>query len=991
MIDSVAFKTRARTIDHLGREQIADCPTAISELWKNAYDAYAREVSLHIHDGEIPIAALVDDGHGMNRHEFEEKWLVVGTESKADGSKVSEEDRNGLPFRPRQGQKGIGRLSSAALGPLLLIVSKRKTDLFVAALIDWRIFENPFLYLQDIEIPVVEFSEKQEIFDLLPKMFDRLMGNLWGDGNDKARDERISSAWKTNDTLEESEGRQLTREFIEKAIIGAAYAERHFQQWPLWTGKKDTGTALLIGDISFDLIAQMDTSVMSEDQSAADQAKKRLFETLSNFTDPFVEPNTENASYITNKDFSYSVTAWKGSLCTPIISDDREFDIKNLEELEHVVKGTIDSSGIFKGHIKAFGRWLDGEIAILPKTGVPNRSDSKVGPFQLYIGTFERELKSTTHASEVFADLKKKAEQYAGVMVYRNGLRVMPYGREDSDFFEIEKRRALHAGREFWVTRSTFGRVAITRELNPNLKDKAGREGIIDNKASKVFRDLVVNILMTTARRYFGTDSDVRKQSLPGIQRDRAKEKALEAQKQIRSRKRKEFRKNLQQFSVPLLELSNKLESIGDKARTDKLPDTEIELLELRDSLTEAANRFRELNIDPPSGDLGTLDETYGDYRRKRGQVKELLVQLNDTVVRKLEILKPKSSRDVASSELNRNAAFLHSRLRRWSDETKEILNSEIRRITELVECRNKSYHTEMIPLLEDLEQNRISLTKALDILDKERDKLDRENSELFEPYISTLKSLQSSIDIETLVSFTMKESDDVRKELDRLNALAQLGITVEIIGHEIEGLEMTITRGLREMPVEVQKSSAYNAVKTAHSTLIDRLRFLSPLKLSGEKIKTWISGDKIVEYLIDFFGEKLKQNGISFEATPSFRRFSIYEQFSRIYPVFINLVNNSSYWVALSKVEEKRILLDVVDDKVIISDDGPGVDEEDYKFLFSLFFTRKVRGGRGVGLYLCRANLAAGGHTIQYVTDNALKKLPGANFIIDFKGAKYV
>ena len=95
MIDSVAFKTRARTVDHLGREQIADCPTAISELWKNAYDAYAREVALHIYNGDVPIASLVDDGHGMNRHEFEEKWLVIGTESKATGSKVSKEDRNG--------------------------------------------------------------------------------------------------------------------------------------------------------------------------------------------------------------------------------------------------------------------------------------------------------------------------------------------------------------------------------------------------------------------------------------------------------------------------------------------------------------------------------------------------------------------------------------------------------------------------------------------------------------------------------------------------------------------------------------------------------------------------------------------------------------------------------------------------------------------------------------------------------------------------------
>ena len=38
-----------------------------------------------IFDGNIKIAAIVDDGHGMNRAEFESKWLIVGTESKTNG------------------------------------------------------------------------------------------------------------------------------------------------------------------------------------------------------------------------------------------------------------------------------------------------------------------------------------------------------------------------------------------------------------------------------------------------------------------------------------------------------------------------------------------------------------------------------------------------------------------------------------------------------------------------------------------------------------------------------------------------------------------------------------------------------------------------------------------------------------------------------------------------------------------------------------------
>lgn len=90
MVASVSFQTRARTIDHLGREQIADCPTAISELWKNAYDAYARNVSLNIFDGELPVSSLVDDGHGMSINDVRDKWLTVGTESKATGIEVDE-------------------------------------------------------------------------------------------------------------------------------------------------------------------------------------------------------------------------------------------------------------------------------------------------------------------------------------------------------------------------------------------------------------------------------------------------------------------------------------------------------------------------------------------------------------------------------------------------------------------------------------------------------------------------------------------------------------------------------------------------------------------------------------------------------------------------------------------------------------------------------------------------------------------------------------
>ena len=244
MIRSVAFQTKARTVDHLGREQIADTPTAISELWKNAFDAYSRNVALDIYDGDEPVAAITDDGHGMNRQEFENRWLVVGTESKATSEKTPFEDRNGLFVRPRQGQKGIGRLSCANLGPILLLASKRRNQPFVVALLDWRLFENPFINLSDIQVPVGESDDKDGVLKLLPDLINELRSNIIGDNVDDARAVRIKNAWSAYDALYETEKADgVTNKLLapSQAVLDTiddlSFDERHLLQWPLWSGE----------------------------------------------------------------------------------------------------------------------------------------------------------------------------------------------------------------------------------------------------------------------------------------------------------------------------------------------------------------------------------------------------------------------------------------------------------------------------------------------------------------------------------------------------------------------------------------------------------------------------------------------------------------------------------------------------------------------------------------------------------------------------------
>lgn len=990
MIESLAFQTRARTIDHLGREQIADCPTAVSELWKNAYDAYARNVALNIYDGMPAIASIVDDGHGMNRDEFVGRWLVVGTESKADQKETPEEDRAGLAFRTKQGQKGIGRLSSANLGPLLLVVSKRRSDRFVAALIDWRLFENPYLYLVDIEIPVVEFDEKQELLPLLPEMFDRLMGNVWGNANPKSRSERdirIDMAWKQFSEQEISEGKsETTQSRIENTVISTVFEERHLAEWPLWRGESDRGTILAISDIQFDLEAQLSHRDPNAD-SAVRQARDQLFQTLANFTDPFLNGDERKDGYGTI-DFSTRVTAWNGHLQRRIVEEGHPFDLEALFALEHVVDGHVDEYGVFRGRVKAYGEWQESVVKIDPASDISTRRDLLVGPFHFRIGTFEVHEENSVLDNETFRFLEDQAEKYSGLLVYRNGLRVLPYGREGNDFFEIEKRRTKHAGREFWSLRRLFGRVALRKESNPNLRDKAGREGLIDNRAAKCFRDLVENILKTTARTHFGTDSELRKKVIPDRQAEYKRRKAEEARNKERALSRKKFRKNLDKYTPILAGLLAEIEQIEERLRSTDLQ-LEDDIIALRTASQELKRRYQEISLGEAPHNLGAQEERYLHFRKDSKRAKQQLESISDSLNSALELIKPRSAKDIASSELSANAAFLHRRLRAWTQEAKGLLGSELERIAEVQNERNKAYHAKMLPLLDDVEEGRLSLRKVSELLEQERNVQDFENEELFEPYISALNSLKESIDLAGLARFSQDQADELREEVARIHGLAQLGITVEIIGHEIEALEQTISSGLDRLPGNVKDSPSFASVKASYEALAGRLRFLSPLKLSGPKTRINLTGQLIFNYVMEFFGNDLERAGIRLHATPAFLAFSVFEQPARIYPVFINLVNNAAYWVNHSKNELKEILLDTVDSKVVVADTGPGVDDEDRKRLFQLFFTRKVRGGRGVGLYLCRTNLAAGGHTIEYA-DGERCSLPGANFILDFKGAKY-
>lgn len=967
MTTGVSFQTRARTIDHLGRGQIADAPTAISELWKNAYDAYAQNVGLHIFDGTPELAAIMDDGVGMSREDVVGRWLVIGTESKIEEFGLSPPETFGLPLRPRQGEKGIGRLSVAFLAPATILISKKAGSDFVVVIVDWRLFENPFLSLDDIRLPVEEFATADALADGLSGLLGVLRSNFGDEQSERGR--RLAEGWaRYSDYEQRQQAAVTTKAAIERSWQHLPLGRRHLEEWPAFLGISDHGTAMFMPEINHELSVWVRPDETGEE---IDEVKERLRQTLTGFTDPYSEKRPQ---------FDYEVFVHRGDESERIISASDIFGIDGLHDLEHYIDGGFDERGVFTGRVVAFGQDL-GIKEFIPRRPPPMRGRDRLGAFRFAIGTFEVDERRSTHDHNQHAFLMAQTEKFAGVSVYRDFLRVMPYGRPDADFLGMEERRSKNAGREFWAHRRSFGRIGITRAGNSALRDKAGREGFVDNRAFRELRILVIEFLRDAARRYFGSDSALRSEVLPGIMERKALQR--EAADQARARRRKGMREFLREQSAPLEEALQRTKALLSLAQETLKSRDRIQATVLAARASEIRLVGEQLRPPAPPARLGDLEDRWRDYR---DGYQELLEGLQDLAKATAEVeaaLEGETPAEVLARRFKEQEEALIDQLQAYGVAIDERM-AALRIVWRTKQAEDATELRKRVGHILDGAITTSNLLGLLNLVDANRAELVDTFAGRYLPFLDTLDQLVEGIDLEGAYAITEDDRLELEEQLKDLRAVAQVGVTVEIIGHEFETLEGEVRRNLAKLPNDVKHSAAYIQALRSHQALADRLRFLTPMKIGGYRSRERITGEQIANYIEEFFGRAFHDQRIEFEATPAFRAIAITDIPSRIHPVFLNLVNNAIYWV--SQAVERKIKIDVVDGLVVVADSGPGVDPEDVSRLFELFFTRR-RSGRGVGLYLSRVNLAVAGHKIRYANAFDPKILEGANFIIEFKG----
>jgi len=976
------FRTKARAVDLLGKGQIADLPTAISELWKNGYDAYADELKAVLYtkgyeDVEKPFFVLSDNGKGMSNEELENKWLILGTDSKSR-NKSPEKGIDTLWKNPRplMGEKGIGRLSVSYLGSPMLMLTKKIGEPLQALYFDWRTLENYNLFLDSVNIPIISINNKDEFLNNFDFLKTEFLKNFYSDNSDPKIAEKETkekfALWddqkETLNKIIKSTKELALTDFFSDEIVNNLIGDTD----------EIHGTKFIIfePDEQFLLLKKWSNQQNNSDNQDIETVED-IRTGLIGFYNEF-KFNNDNKLLTTN----FIIKDNTGE--RDFIGANSFFTLDDFNNSDHLIDGKFDEFGTFNGKIRIYNEIIE-DYTFRPNR--PSDQKSSYGSFKLKLG-YVPGITETSLEENIFRYFDQKLKAFGGLYIYRDDLRVLPYGRPHSDFLQFEERRSKHAGANFFSYRRMFGYIDLKRENNKALADKAGREGFINNKAYRELKIDLISLFINLAKEYFGTNAkqDIKKKQLEEFKDARTSE--IE-EKRLEKEEKTKFKNYLKAFPRELENFNSKYLILKDELK-NKLNDSNVIYQDIQQLLRQIDKLKADFeNLEPKKPKRFSMDsrdkekfeeliETYNSSKLEFDSINEIRKEAHDKIAEE-QLLKEYENKFRNYSSLL-NDITTKSKL----DLKKAFENIDIEfEKTEITfkDNLNKIY-TDNIPF----PASRENLERSLQNLEFEFSGLRLKYQTVLDAKSDHLLRINFEIDDDALVGYYKNRYEKTLKELGDFKNLAQLGISVEIINHELNTMYSQLSTSINEIQKYLKDSNEANKhfkyLKNAFEHLDTKYQSLNPLYRKSKRTKKYIKGFEIKEYLKNFFEETFKEEKINFRSTILFDNCETYSFESVLFPVFVNVINNAIYWVRSSNSPE--ILLDYEEETktMIICNNGSEIKNSRIEEIFDLFYTRRDKG-RGIGLYLSKDSLNTVGLDIKATNDEKYNLLNGASFII--------
>ncbi len=157
--------------------------------------------------------------------------------------------------------------------------------------------------------------------------------------------------------------------------------------------------------------------------------------------------------------------------------------------------GSLSASGTFDGYIAFDGK----RVKKFNKKKLGNKGETvSCGPFEVEIRAWDRDRPGLSpymlQFNQSLAGIRRILDEYCGVSIYRDGFRVYPYGEKGIDWLSLDTRSRQTPTLRL-ANNQIIAAIRISRYDNPNLIDRATREGLVHNHEYNAIMDWFKRIL----------------------------------------------------------------------------------------------------------------------------------------------------------------------------------------------------------------------------------------------------------------------------------------------------------------------------------------------------------------------------------------------------------------------------------------------------------------------------------------------------------------
>lgn len=990
------MQVRARAVDMLGRQQIAGVPSAIHELFKNSYDAFATQVDVDVFR-EQKLLALRDDGIGMTHDDFLNRWLTVGTESKF-GTKISTAPWIGVHGQQERhvlGEKGIGRLAIAIIGPAVLILTRaiRSDGLhdLVVALVHWGLFEIPGVGLEKVVVPVKTFpkgtfpalADMEEMTGAIIQSLDGLEPNLSLDNRKKIESDLELMRFSPGD--------------VYAALKGSGVLNGESQD----LSSSGHGTHFIIRP--YDPILELD---LEDEGPLGDKRPSKLQTLLVGFSNTMfsdVDAPPIRAYFRDHRSYGDFVD----------LIDEKIFIApEDYLDADHVIDGRFDEFGKFTGTIRVYDKAPVSYTLTYPaQAGTP----LQCGPFSIRFGYSQGLAHQSLLDSSEHERLGAKLAKYGGLYVYRDGIRVLPYGDMEHDFLRIEQRRNKAAKDWFFSFRRMFGAIVLDNTKNQALREKAGREGFQENAAFRQFKSVLENFLMSLAKDFFRKDAPL------GNEYNRMREE-LDSQNELLKKREKgiaqkknRLQESLNRFFLGLengqykssaeeLErrIADRLTSISALADPDLMG---RELLKSEEDMRISLSELRSsTKISRPRG-IGLSRSSENDWARYRVLQDELELEVYSPLEERLQSHLAQVLRDRGDS-INRRSLLRSGIATRKEEMTKLVrgesksarvkMEQSTRDLSNGIDSSLQRFHNAVEDAISDFDKTSISelsdieLVEFQSLLQQKIESAANRERDFLSNLRDQLESLGDGIKDGLLpddVSAALEgQNQNLREELSDAMYWAQIGMALGVVQHEFDAVARNVKKGIRELRPWAERNPAlgglFNGLHSGFAHLEEYLSLFTPLDRRLYRTTMELSGGEISNYVENVFADRFERHSIKFSASADFLSGVVQAYPSTLYPVLINIVDNACYWVCKTSDSDRWIRFIRSPEGIVIQNSGPGIESRFADQIFEFGFSSKLNG-RGMGLAISRKALRRDGLDL-YLKNPGLDNNPA--FVVEIK-----